>query len=915
MNGHDRNTAARMRLHKKLYGKGLQQLSSELVTAIGEEKTVEALSSISGALVHQAAAWNDVKKLKELLDAGADIESLAVADNTPLHAAAGAGHEEAARLLIERGANIEAIAIQGATPLAMAVRSGQLKTVQLLLEKGAKANWKHPSGETLLHFAISSQEGHSELKDENVAKILAKLLEHGLSPNTYNNEQKTPLYFALVKENWPAFQELLKAGADLKQLQLNSDTYLHVLASKPEPSNRLSSSFQSNILKVLMAQIDPAIINRQGLTAKCIALLSGNQFVAKALKHAVFSSADLAYLSREVLTALTNQDAARIKFLQSVGFGLNDCIFTVSPLHWAAYHKNLEAVLLILEFEKGRAMINVQDPDGDTALHYAATAQHKGIADVLLKAGADPNIKNLKGEVPAVLKIENAKSLSSSRAPSGSMVTFSSTALSDSASVASESSDHSSGRVILQSKVIAKAVESPLSELELCLNRFVSMLEHRIQILALQQQRMSKDSSEYQHLQALNQIIHKTQDLVCEFISKQSLRSLKQKQKVELNDLDMHEALSAYQLEAMRWNIKLDQYIRELAAYIDQAANKELYQQLQSHYFLPVESMPDWYHAFHIEGQKLNDMFHIYQVGSQVMQNCLDTYRAAKGWPAVNLNDVYSDLDFLLLPKEGVSLEDPKVVNHISKIFEAMGARVCLFAPGEGKLSFKLAADKPTDICVNADTNLFKQAAGRYLNVLSIMQNLETGQATASPGAFSALSHAIIKLQITEQELGADPGRLAYLMKQMAKFKTHESESSIKLRPSLQAGFDSLFAEKLKVKVFLIKAISIFLHKYFDQRPAAAHQLFEAYAILPWLIEVITGKKLALSHDAVLLEKLSENHYTASSYLHEALMIYPISNEDHEKIYAALAFKPIESQCPFYKMRQAELATGIALAH
>ncbi|XP_051964167.1 acyl-CoA-binding domain-containing protein 6-like [Xyrauchen texanus] len=74
-------------------------------------------------------------------------------------------------------------------------------------------------------------------------------------------------------------------------------------------------------------------------------------------------------------------------------------------LRWACDrgHKDSTAVLL-----NSRVNINLsiftlclsQDDEGQTALHYASACEFADIAELLLKAGADPSIKDQEGSLP-----------------------------------------------------------------------------------------------------------------------------------------------------------------------------------------------------------------------------------------------------------------------------------------------------------------------------------------------------------------------------------------------------------------------------------------------------------------------------------------------------------------------------------
>jgi ankyrin repeat protein len=85
----------------------------------------------------------------------------------PLLYAATGGKDEVVKLLLDLGANINAVSDNGTTPLMMAVRGGHKSTVKLLLDRGANPNMKNERGETALTWAMDR--GYTEIGTALVA--------------------------------------------------------------------------------------------------------------------------------------------------------------------------------------------------------------------------------------------------------------------------------------------------------------------------------------------------------------------------------------------------------------------------------------------------------------------------------------------------------------------------------------------------------------------------------------------------------------------------------------------------------------------------------------------------------------------------------------------------------------------------
>ncbi|KAA8577061.1 hypothetical protein EYC84_007071 [Monilinia fructicola] len=86
-----------------------------------------------------AAKWGNIKVIKLLLEAGADIEGGEEDGQIPLLLAASFGRVDVVKLLLDCGADIKAKCPRGRTPLWYARNSWGVSeaVVELLLEKGA----------------------------------------------------------------------------------------------------------------------------------------------------------------------------------------------------------------------------------------------------------------------------------------------------------------------------------------------------------------------------------------------------------------------------------------------------------------------------------------------------------------------------------------------------------------------------------------------------------------------------------------------------------------------------------------------------------------------------------------------------------------------------------------------------------
>lgn len=64
------------------------------------------------------------------------------------------------------------------------------------------------------------------------SRIAELLIQHGANPNVVNQHGHSALHRAVVKENKKLVDVLLKAGADVNQLDNQNRTVLHISAKK-----------------------------------------------------------------------------------------------------------------------------------------------------------------------------------------------------------------------------------------------------------------------------------------------------------------------------------------------------------------------------------------------------------------------------------------------------------------------------------------------------------------------------------------------------------------------------------------------------------------------------------------------------------------------------------------------------------
>lgn len=157
---------------------------------------------------HLACQRGAFNCLENLLENGADMESIGVTGNTPLLSSIFNDQEMTSHRLIDLGANANKANSQGMTPLIAATAKGMESTVAELIEHKADVNHMPYLGYTPLMLA--SRYGYNN--------IATNLLKHNADTEIINHDEQTAMDMAIKYENNETAQILQIAGAKCKNL-------------------------------------------------------------------------------------------------------------------------------------------------------------------------------------------------------------------------------------------------------------------------------------------------------------------------------------------------------------------------------------------------------------------------------------------------------------------------------------------------------------------------------------------------------------------------------------------------------------------------------------------------------------------------------------------------------------------------
>lgn len=263
------------------------------------------------------------------------------------------------------------------TPLIYAAKGGHVDMVRYLCEHGANVNFKNKAGETALMLTCMTSKSTSKwVVDRETRDVLDILGEHGANIHETDQYGDSALIHAIRGSNLAKIDGLLKMGVDPNGKDRSGNPVVFdALYTKSFLSYQMA-------YKLLEAGADPNAKSLSGITLAHFVLYGDNSGAQNFLT----------YLHGKGLNLDEVDNEGRTSLILSVAKGNQKCVETLLNL-------NVD--------------VNIQDKEGDTALHHAATLLlgKNEILHLLISCQANPLLKNRKGktaiEIEDVLLVRN----------------------------------------------------------------------------------------------------------------------------------------------------------------------------------------------------------------------------------------------------------------------------------------------------------------------------------------------------------------------------------------------------------------------------------------------------------------------------------------------------------------------------
>ena len=385
----------------------------------------------------QASRNGDIEVMRALLDAGAEPTRWHAEGETPLMAASRTGRVDAVQLLLSKGSFVNAAdPFQEETALMWASAEGHVEVVKALLAAGADPNQKahvsrittrkdadHPSGGfTALMFAVRN--GHED--------VVKALVQGGADLKATNADGATATIIAIVNDRFDLAKELIDLGADPNDGALFFAVDMHDATTdmRAHDGSRLQPNHPNNLtalglVKVLLdvgADVNKPFVGALHSTTLCCgAAINSSPFYRAAtaadvevLKLLLAHGAKIEWSPAEIKPkdgkgpARPNPNAGRTPLMVAIKGGQGAPIaggpgFTrIGPpvFREPGSRDPLEAINLLLA---AGADPNVKAADGSTPLHQAVQEEQVGMIRALVAAGAKLDAVNKDNLTPLLL--------------------------------------------------------------------------------------------------------------------------------------------------------------------------------------------------------------------------------------------------------------------------------------------------------------------------------------------------------------------------------------------------------------------------------------------------------------------------------------------------------------------------------
>lgn len=218
------------------------EIAEALITAGADVKVVtkDGWTPILLAVTRRYTGQDDqdIKLVKKLLKAGADINHRGKIGYTALEYSILDRRSKMQSLLLKENANPNTIFKHSWTPLMIAISRKDIELAEALISAGADVNLTHENIRTAITVAATY----------GVSELVETLITEGADINAVDKDGYTPLMLGVYWGNTQTVEALIAAGADVNSVSSRGWSALHFTANKKEIGDRTQDVELVNIL-------------------------------------------------------------------------------------------------------------------------------------------------------------------------------------------------------------------------------------------------------------------------------------------------------------------------------------------------------------------------------------------------------------------------------------------------------------------------------------------------------------------------------------------------------------------------------------------------------------------------------------------------------------------------------------------
>ncbi|KAJ0412955.1 ankyrin repeat-containing domain protein [Aspergillus carlsbadensis] len=405
-----------------------------------------ATSDDGEIVLHRLARHGFFDMIQFFLDLGLPVDAQDTDGRTPLFLAIEGQHHSSVALLLSRGASVSIRDRPGFNLLHWAClqqATSAASIIRLLLDHGADPNERSGTNETPLHLATRGRGGdHDSIKvllaagadcravvDENDKTTplqnvmtwgypqhpnISLLVDAGAADNPMQ-DFRTMIVLATRHGLFDFAKKLISSGLDSEEIPIflaqrplieaarpGHEEMLKYLLTKVRDVNWKSPTGDTALMRAAASNAGPEIIqllllhnahadstDSRGWVALMYAARFNTAEVTAMILRATAHPQVADFSSKTALHhAIECQKEDNVDLLLKHGFSPAESAIDVTPIEWAVCEGNPSIVQSLLNYSLDPETKNTQ---GDTLLIEACKMGHHAVADVLLKAGANPN--------------------------------------------------------------------------------------------------------------------------------------------------------------------------------------------------------------------------------------------------------------------------------------------------------------------------------------------------------------------------------------------------------------------------------------------------------------------------------------------------------------------------------------------